>query len=156
MLLIATALSLLAITAGMFLLAKTQKEEFGKIFKYASYFVVSTAFLCLICIGARGMRHCCMGGNQECRMEKKGAGMPGACPSMMEQGESCDRMMMQKKCHKGMMKNCCCSKGGMCAEEGEENEGEEMGKCCKKKKEKCCTMGKENVEIDSVVVKKVK
>ena len=156
MLLIATALSLLAITAGMFLLAKTKKEELGNLFKYASYFIITASFLCLICIGARGMRHCCMGGNEQCRMEQKGGRMHSGCPSMMEQKEECNNMMMRMECHERMMKNCCCSKEGMCSEEAEENEERGMGKCCKKKKEKCCAMEKEKMEMDSVVVKKIK
>ena len=157
MLLIATALSLLAITAGMFLLAKTKKEELGNFFKYASYFVVTAAFLCLVCISARGARHCCVGKNQECKMGNKGEGMHGTCPSMMEQGEGCDKMMMKMECRKSMMKNCCCcSKGGMCAEEAEENEAGEVKKCCMKKKEKCCDMDKKKTETDSVAEKKAK
>lgn len=52
---IGLSLALLAIVAGMFLLAKTRAEALGKFFKFVSYTVIVAGFLCLICC----IMHCC-------------------------------------------------------------------------------------------------
>jgi ABC-type lipoprotein release transport system permease subunit len=53
MIFILIPLALLALTAGMFLLAKTRKENLGKFFKAISYFIIIASFLimCLTLIG---------------------------------------------------------------------------------------------------------
>lgn len=135
MLLIATSLSLLAIVAGMFLLAKSKTENLGNFFKYVSYFIVLVGFLSLVCIAGRGaMRMCGHGGgcgmnrhegmsgrfgdrgmrdNMECQemMSHHGIGamgMEGEChKGMMMEGECHKGMMMGSECQKGMKMNCC-------------------------------------------------
>lgn len=111
MLLIATSLSLLAIVAGMFLLAQTKKENLGNLFKYVSYFVVITGFLSLICIGTRCVMRCSYGGAGNCGMMQYGGDM------------KCKEMMMDDQCHKGMKMKCCSAKGDK--HEDEEMEEEE-------------------------------
>jgi Spy/CpxP family protein refolding chaperone len=53
MILISVSLALLAVTAGMFLLAKTRKESLGIFFKAISYFIIIAGFL-IICLGLIG------------------------------------------------------------------------------------------------------
>ncbi|MGZ4055907.1 MAG: hypothetical protein ACXVPM_13445, partial [Bacteroidia bacterium] len=65
MVLITSSFSLLVIVAGMFLLAKTQKEGLSNMFKYVSYFVIGCGFFSLFAGGAvfvikRCMMHCQM------------------------------------------------------------------------------------------------
>ena len=111
MLLIATSLSLIAIVAGMFLLAQTKKDNLGNLFKYVSYFVVVVGFLCLVCISTRCMMRGCYGGG----------GMRGDCmrpcpPEQMRCNE------MNEECHKRMKMNCCIDKQGKHHEEEMEEE----------------------------------
>jgi len=49
MVLIPIALTLIAITAGMFLLAKTNKDNLGILFKIVAYFIIISGFLNLAC-----------------------------------------------------------------------------------------------------------
>ena len=91
MILIATSLSLLAIVAGMHLLAKTKKEDLGKFFKYVSYFVIVVGFLSIACIGARGIMHCRYG-RGHCGMQQGCEGMEDRnCPMGMR--KHCREMM---------------------------------------------------------------
>ncbi len=109
MLLIACALSLLAIAAGMMLLAQTKKENLGNLYKYVSWFIVIMGFLCIICIGCRSAMRCCMRGEREghikmlmmrdgdgCYMggQMNGYGMMGCRRGMM----GCGPMMMGGGC----------------------------------------------------------
>jgi hypothetical protein len=48
------ALALLALTGGMFLLAKTKKDNLGLSFKIISYFIIIASFLNLACTAAHG------------------------------------------------------------------------------------------------------
>jgi hypothetical protein len=58
MILIASSFSILVIVAGMFLLAKTQKDNLSNFFKYISYFVIIFGFLSLFAGAAHFvMRH---------------------------------------------------------------------------------------------------
>ena len=46
------ALTLIALTGGMFLLAKTHKDNLGVFFKIIAYFIIIASFLNLICTAA--------------------------------------------------------------------------------------------------------
>lgn len=112
MLLCGFALSLLAIVAGMMLLAQTKKDNLGNLYKYVSLFVIIMAFLSLLCIGAQSIMKCHAGGRYMVRKECRMMGDDDGC---MMGGYG----MMG--CHRGMMGGCgmyngCC--GGM------------MGGCC--------------------------
>ena len=104
MILIAASMSLLVIIAGMFLLAKTQKENLSNFFKYVSYFVILIGFLNLIGGGAIFMAKKCM---KHC--------------AAMSQGH-CEK---EDGCHK-KKKNKSCSRMEMCEEGGECEGGAKM------------------------------
>jgi hypothetical protein len=100
--LIGISFILLALVAGMFLLAKTKKEELGGFFKLVSYLVIGISFLALILVAGR----------HTCRMIcKKGkCQTEGSC---MIGGEACEEQMM--KCeHRTTMMEGCCSMPGCC------------------------------------------
>lgn len=125
MLLIACALSLLAIAAGMMLLAQTKKENLGNLFKYVSWFIVIMGFLCIVCIGCRSAMRCCMRA-QNCRNMKV---------MMMrdDDGNGCymERGMREHGgmgCERGMMGGCGMMMGGGCYR---------MGSCCGGEREEC-------------------
>jgi hypothetical protein len=115
---IAISLLLISLTAGMWLLYKTQKENLNTFFKVVSWFVIVASFLTMICCGMRCMfcsysaKYEC-GGMQQCGMNMSRCGMRSA-------------MCMAPCCHKMMF----CK--------GEDDECEMMGKgCCKEGKEEC-------------------
>ena len=71
-------ISLLAILAGTLLLAKTRKEELGKIFAFVSWFFIVVGFVLfigVICIEANGHKS----GHPCCKQEMM---MKGGCPGM--------------------------------------------------------------------------
>src|ERR1051325_10953212 len=105
---ICIGLLLLALSSGMFLLNKTQKDNLGGFFRFVSWFIIVASFLGMIHCALR----CCMWHN-ECREMERCEGM-GECSMGM---------------HGGMNKRIMIFKGG----EGEcEMDGECMkgGKCC--------------------------
>jgi len=134
MILIASSFSLLVIVAGMFLLAKTQKDNLSNFFKYVSYFVILVGFLNLFGGTAcmlihKCMKHCAAQCKEHC--EKPGRGKHGHMG--MGHGED---MMMEKKmmmmhghgdCCRGEEKCMEMEKG--CPEAGMMHEGA----CCKEK-----------------------
>jgi len=157
MLLIAFALALLVIVAGMKLLAQTQRESLGNLYKYVSWFVVVMGFLCLICVGMHcamrcHMRHmhrmdnrCEMYGHEGCgEMMHCNRGMTGGC--MMHQG-GCDEMMNNGNCNMGG--GSCNHMSGNCTEDMGSNCNMGDGGSCPMMKE-----GKHCEEKDTVVVKK--
>lgn len=124
---VASSLSLLALVAGAFLLAKTRKDDLGAAFKWLSYFVIFaslTIFICSAghdiarCMGCKGKSACPMMQDCEKSSSCEAGGMMrghGQCPEMSSRcgghgmkGGSCEGM-------KG------CPMGG---EEEEEEEGE--------------------------------
>jgi hypothetical protein len=142
MILIASSFSLLVIVAGMFLLAKTQKDNLSSFFKYVSYFVILVGFLNFFGGGACMLAHMCM---KHCAAQckehcEKGHG---------KHGHMKDDMMMEKRM---MMMHghgdCCMGEEkcmGMeqgCPEAGMKHEGA----CCK---DKMMMMKK-----DTVIIKK--
>ena len=131
-----TAMLLLALTGGMFLLAKSNKDNLGIFYKIVSWFVIVAAMLALVCCTL----HCVMG-NCAMKDEKCNKEM------MMWRGGNCEDGKMEK-CHE--MKMC---------RDDDNDETEEMGeagkaKCCKPMGDgKDCPMKKE-MKKDSVVIKK--
>ncbi len=122
---IASTLSLLLISAGMFLLAKSKKEELGKIFRFTSYFIIVWG---IIGFGASIMQaaHFLCFASSQCDMKSCG---PSDCN--------------MKECTPGMHMNMDCRsmKGGkgMHFEKriiinGEESEGKD---CCADQGEPC-------------------
>ena len=148
---ISIALSLLALTAGVWFLYKTQKENLGILYKVAAWFIIIATLLNMACCGMRCCMRACMmrGGMEQCEM-----GM-GECG--MGHGGFNKRVMIfrggEEECEMGGGK--CCKEGrGECEEgkgECEEGKGEcKEGKmdCCKKGEKKC------DMKMDSVVKKK--
>jgi len=106
------AISLLAILAGILLLAKFRKEAAGKFFSFISWFFIVVGFVLFVgFIGGaifrlshRGCmdRPCC---RQEMMMDKWHHGMPGGCcPDKMYRG-MCPEMKGMP--HDSMMMKCC-------------------------------------------------
>lgn len=128
--LIGVSLTLIAIVAGMLLLAKTLKDNLGNVYKAVSYFVIVTAFLGFlagVCCGLCQFGHCGKGGYgkmEKCQMMGGGGCMMGGeghC-RMGSQGMGCGDMAMS--CGKGMKKKCkkMCKKEMMGWNEDEEME----------------------------------
>ena len=133
---ISIALSLLALTAGVWFLYKTQKENLSILYKVTAWFIIIATLLNMACCGMRCCMQACMM-RQQCEMSMGECGM-GNGMSMMGGGMNKHMMMCKDddKCEMGGEK--CC---GMCKEgkgECEEGEAEE------------CKEGK----MDSVVKKK--
>ena len=117
---VASSLSLLALVAGAFLLAKTRKDELGTAFKWLSYFVIFYSLTIFVCSAAHDLASC-MGckkacpamssceGNSDCvprggSMGGHGCdGMPATCP-MMGHGSRCEKMS-SSECE-GMKSHC--------------------------------------------------
>jgi hypothetical protein len=120
--LIAFALALLVIAAGMKLLIHTKKELLGNFYKFVSWFVIAMGFLMFVFICCSAGRMCFKHERMMKMMEEKHhsfydkMGDGAGCFRMM-QGCCCDGMMM--KHHGGMMKYHGC-KVGECDEEMEE------------------------------------
>jgi hypothetical protein len=140
MILIASSFSLLVIVAGMFLLAKTQKEGLSNMFKYVSYFVIGCGFFSLFAGGTvfiikRCMMHCQMQNRMNCERNYEHYSHwkhEGSCGREDdEDGEKCIRKEIIIR--DGQEMNGTCEKDGM----GEEKE------CCKKMMKK-----------DSVIIRK--
>ena len=143
MILIAASMSLLVIIAGMFLLAKTQKENLSNLFKYVSYFVILVGFLNLFGGGAffvmkRCMQHCMSKSQDHC-------GKKDSCHKKSK--KSCSRMEM---CEEGG--ECEEGRAQMCIEKRMVINGEGMSEGCEKGCEKPCCKGK-MMKKDSIVIK---
>jgi hypothetical protein len=146
------ALLLLSLTAGMFLLYKTQKENLNAFFKVVSWFIIIVSFVSMICSAMHCMmRMRCHMGREECR-EMEG------CEMGMGHGGMNKRVMIYRGEGDGeceMMKDCCRERME-CGEGKEECEEGKMD-CCKKGGAHECEMGTEkkcDMKKDSVVVKK--
>ncbi len=164
---ISSALLLLALTAGTFLLAKTKKDGLGLFYKIVSWTVIIVASLALLCCLGRcickmrcgGWERHCETGMQNC-MHGGGCGMMGGGNCMMQGG--CG-MMGGGQMHGGgcgmMMQGGCC---GMCGGGGMmechkmkghcEMDDDDDDECCEGKGEKC----EKKIEIkkDTVIKKK--
>ena len=139
MILIAASMSLLVIIAGMFLLAKTQKENLSNLFKYVSYFVILVGFLNLFGGGAIFMAKKCM---SHCAAMNSGHSGKG--------DDCCKKKKHKKACSKMEM---CGAEAEMCIEKRIIINGEEMTEECEKGAAKACCKDK-IIKKDSIVIKK--
>lgn len=132
MILISLALALIAIVFGAKLLAQSQKENLGAMYKYLAWFVIAMGFLIILGDGAKVIMRCCRMHNQGMmrrEMMMNGGGgmmghrMMGGCQMRNCDGgnmscgdDPCCRMMMNQcngnTCCTGMNGGNCCS-GGM-------------------------------------------
>ncbi|CAN5572824.1 hypothetical protein BH10BAC1_BH10BAC1_12960 [soil metagenome] len=135
MILIAASMSLLVIIAGMFLLAKTQKENLSNLFKYVSYFVILSGFLMLFGGGLLFVAKKCMQ-HVEARTEMD-------CHKHNKHKKACSRMNM---CEQG--------EGEMCIEKRIVMNGEEMKEECEKNGAKDCCKNKMMKKDSIVLIKK--
>jgi len=163
MLACAFALTLLAIVAGMMLLAQTKRENLGNMYKYVSWFIIVCGFLSILAIGAKCAMKCCPmmrehrmmmreGRMMDCRMGHMGGcgmmsghrGMMGGC-GMMNNG--CCEGMNEGCCNQGMMD---CHEGmDQCQDGSLSGCHEGMGECKDGKDCGTCPMMKEGAK-DSV------
>lgn len=153
---IAIALSLLTIVAGLFLLAKTRKDQLGKVYSACSYAVIIIGGLLLgssLC-GCFCKMMCYKG----CRMEKMECRSGASCmANPHHQGMGNKMMFIEKHCE---MKMCGENKGckkemGNCPE-GHKCEGGMNKDCCKKDKAASCHSNEgnstgENKEVEVIV-----
>jgi len=126
---ISIALTMLALVAGTFLLARTKTEAMGKFSQWIAYAVIIISIGMLLCeIGRTGMRLMHRGGYED--MPGHHMGMMQYCPPEncggvpcmvpMGRGMNCCGMGMQGGMHDG--------KGEMDCHEGSMEHGK--GKCC--------------------------
>ncbi|MHB8261099.1 MAG: hypothetical protein ACYDCN_09115 [Bacteroidia bacterium] len=144
---ISIALTLLSLTAGVWFLYKTQKENLSILYKVAAWFVIIVAILNMACCGVRSMMHCGKG-RGECRMERGMRG--GEC----ERGEG--RCSNRQGCTMNF-KECNITMDGSCKTECDEDDencksacdkDDDDSKCCDKEKQEC------KMKKDSVVILK--
>ena len=145
---ISFALLLVALAAGMFLLAKTNKDNLGNLFRFVSWFIIVSTFLGIIGCGMCCMlRMCCHSNMDRNTMMYDRCGMNQDCGGMMP-GNFNKKIMIrdwdEKECD-GMKGNCE-MKGG-CEMKGSCEKG---GSCCMD------GMKEKNMDLkkDSVVIKK--
>ena len=111
--LVPVSTALLALAAGLFLLAKANKDALGALYKIGAWFIIIVSLLVMLCVGTRTMLHFYSGRpmmHEGMMMEERGWHGMGCHNGMMHDGGSC--------CHK---ENCCEEKccGSSCHEEEE-------------------------------------
>lgn len=113
------SLALIAVIAGMFLLAKTKKEALGLFFKIVSWVVVVVGIIVFLCTFGAAMRWHAMRMHEMKNMhdgfmwrhEHGDMYGPNCCPGDMfmneygKDGKNCPNMMEGKKCCGGEMEN---------------------------------------------------
>lgn len=152
MILVASSLSLLAIVAGMFLYAKTIKEELNRFFKIVSLFIIIVGFLNLFAGSAFFMvKGIYKFGAYHHNMEKGGYGHHG------------NKMKKQKYMHMKYDKMCDenneCRRKAMCCNEMKTMETDDccpsgMGMNRMMKDKSYCMPGKMMIKKDSIIMKK--
>lgn len=152
MILVASSLSLLAIVAGMFLYAKTIKEELNRFFKIVSLFIIIVGFLNLFAGSAFFMvKGIYKFGAYHHNMEKGGYGHHGnkikkqkymhmKYDKMCDENNECRRMVMCCNEMKTMETDDCCPSG--------------MGMNRMMKDKSYCMPGKMMIKKDSIIMKK--
>ncbi|MHB8261341.1 MAG: heavy metal-binding domain-containing protein [Bacteroidia bacterium] len=123
---ISIALTLLSLTAGVWFLYKTQKENLSILYKVAAWFVIIVAILNMACCGVRSMMHCGKG-RGECERGKEKCGMRGGDYYNIH-AENC--WMGDKDCKTACDKDNDDKCNMKCEEDGD-------SKCCDKDKEEC-------------------
>lgn len=141
---IAIALLLLSLSAGMFLLYKTQKEALGMLFKAAAWFIIVISIGSLICCSVCCVFRCCKqkcGGMEQCGPHE---GMSKHVMIYQGGGGECE-----VECE--VEKEGCCLEGEECGEEKEKCL-KATGKCCKEEGEE----GHEKLDVvkDTVIIKR--
>lgn len=151
MILIASSLSLLAIVAGMFLYAKTIKDQLNRLFKIVSFFIIIVGFLNLFAGSAFYiMKKIYRFGIHHRNMEM-GIYVPHG-----------NKMKWQKHKHKhmsceGMNKRACeyFMKAMNCDEMEQMDDDESYSSMARMKRDKsCCLKEKMMMKKDSVMIKK--
>jgi hypothetical protein len=152
LLLIAFTLCLLVIVAGMKLLAQTQKDNLGNLYKYVSMFIIVMGFLSLLCVGVHCIMGCCHRGEhrmmmRKCRMMDNDCSGVNGCGDEM----GCERGMRHNdRC---MMQSGDCNMSGNCIMNGKCSEGSD----CKEDMNSNCPMmnsSMHHTEKDTVIIKK--
>lgn len=100
---IAVALSLLALTGGLFLLAKTNKDSLGMAFKLVSWIVILFSFLVFLCSVVQGFQKMF---RHHDHMENCGKEMMNCHEHGGMMGKDCCKMGMDNCEHVGGMKDC--------------------------------------------------
>jgi len=133
MILISLPIALIAIVFGAKLLAQSQKENLGGLYKFLSWFVIVAGLLIVLCDMTHGCMRMCHRGcddgmmNNRCMMMSRcDDGMMMSCPPMWmmhrQGGMNCCNGMMNcndGSCNSGMMnckddgKNSSCTDGSM-------------------------------------------
>jgi ABC-type nickel/cobalt efflux system permease component RcnA len=146
MILIASSFSLLVIVAGMFLLAKTQKDGLSNFFKYISYFVIILGFLNLFCGGVHMfMKHC----SQHCNSEMK------HCKKSKHAKHSKIKIYRNVSCGNEIIdEENCMMHGDKTSMNKEKSIEMEMGAECTNMKEKSCCKDKMMMKKDTMIIKK--
>ena len=120
---ISIAVMLLALTGGMFLLAKTQKDGLNVFFKVMSWFVIVLSLGAILCCGIRCVARGCGKKEGGCHKEMM---MRGECENDGGCGMHRSKMIMRKCMMEGVENGDGeCKKDGMCKHGGEG----EMGGC---------------------------
>lgn len=139
MILIPIILAAMAVgLGGLFLLAKTQKENLGKLFSISSYIVITTSILIIVFGIAIAITHCCHKAGGGCGSHGK-AKCGQSYNHCNDGGSSCPMMKGScssgKSCSKGKSscsKSASCSKSSSC---------KMSGKSCSMKGSSSCKMG---------------
>ena len=142
---ISISIALLVVVAGLYLLAKTKKEELGGLFTFSSYAVITCGILMAAYAFVGCIVHCNSGGGKcgksgyaQCH----GAGYDGgACASYGNKGSRCGSY---KKC-KGKK---ACSKGESCKSSCTKN-----GHSCKKGDKRCNKSSGKKKEVREIIKK---
>lgn len=110
---------------ALFLLAKAQKENLGKLFSISAYVVLTVSILVILFSITAGIMHCChnKGGCGKHKSEKGCPMMKGGCESESSCGESRGSCSKDESCDKGGKS---CSKGGASCTIGGMNGGDCM------------------------------
>jgi len=128
---VSISVALLVVVAGMFLLAKTKKEELGNMFSFVSYSVITIGMIVLLCAFVCGICEMtcsgCYGSKKGCYSGKLYSGCSGAtsCASY-RQGCSKSGCSASSKCSKATScskKKCC--KGNRDCKKGKESKGDD-------------------------------
>ena len=150
--LIAISVSLLVIVAGMLLLAKTQKEQLGKLFSFVSYTIVIVGIITLLFAFCGGFFKlmCSSSYKSSCQQAYCGASYSGCSYSK----RSCSKYQTcGKRQHCESYGKCCkkqsCSKGYSCSHEGKSCKKK---KCVKKESTEKTLKGEEDTKEEVTVV----
>lgn len=149
---ISIAISLIALTTGVWFLYKTQKENLSVLFKVAAWAIIVGALLNIACCGLRCMKHC---GKMKRCVSVQSYGMGGGCGTMncgMAMGNHCGMAAgwgMQNNGRCGMMAG-----GGCCTMmEKKSRCAHKRSDCCEETEESNCEVKKEIVK-DTVIRRK--